>query len=241
MRNINLSLHFSKIISATTTIVCLLCCFPQQGLYAALPIQNVAVDMAKLTKEIGTHIFSLEEIATCLPPYATHVSLKSSLTKSFENLAHLINKAPNSHEATTQFFQSFIDQINIQKNTDGTIEEACHIIRQKMYELSIPDEYREHLLLGLDVMQIKEIAIRDDLCSKVSMRIYWPWEWNWFGLNKKDKKHDEHLKSAHEKIGKWEIIAFALFCCAVVLVAVFAPAVLSVVIPALTTGAEILL
>ncbi len=238
MGNTNLSLRISKITSATTTIVCLFCCFPQQGLFALLPIQKIAVDTAKLSKELGVHIFSHAEMAIHSPQYAAH---KNSLTKSFEKLAHLINKAPNSHEATTQFFQSFIDQINKQQNTNGTIEEACCLIRQNMDKLSLPEEYREQLLLGLDVMQTKEIRSGDELYSKISQRISWPWHWNWFGLNKKEKKHDKQIKSAHSNSDLWKVIAFALFCSAVVLVAIYAPAVLSIVIPALKAGTEILL
>jgi hypothetical protein len=241
MRNINLSLHVRKIACATTTMVCLFCCIPQQGLSALLPIQHIATDLAHLSKEVGSHIFNLAELTTYLPECAMHISLKNSLAKSFENLAHLIDTAPDSHEATTQFFQSFIGQINAQNSTNNTVEEACHIIKQNMNQLSLPDEYQKHLSFGLDIMQTKEAINHDNLYSLACQTIYWPWEWNWFGLNKKEKKDVNYIKSTHAKIGMWEVVAFALFCCAVVLVALFAPAVLSIVVPALTTGAEILL
>jgi hypothetical protein len=241
MRSTNHTPRLGKITTVTTTVLCLLCFIPQQGLYAVLPIQEIAGNIAMLAKEMNNLDLICVSVALHLNQRAVRTSLEDSLAKSFENLAITIGEATDSYATVGQFFQNFVDQINAQRKSAITIKEACYLIRQKIDSLQIPFEYREHLLLGLNMMSSGSpiVAGGNSDNTKINHGVYWPWEWNWFGLNKKDKKHDKYKGSCELKIGKWEVIAFGLFCCAVVLVAVYAPTALSVIVPALTSGSKI--
>lgn len=228
---------FRKIAHIATTSLCLLCFIPQQGFSATSPIQEIAVSLAKLgDKKIPSNL-NLESAAAHLQYNQEQALLNEYLADSFKNLATLIEGSADSHTNVRQFFQSFINQINAQRETSLTIEEACSQIRQNLDSLPIPTQFREHLLLGLDLMN--DHAAVDSPTTAASL--YWPWEWSWFGLNKKDKAHHHHKEANKLSTDEWKIAAFGLFCCAVVLVAVFAPTSLVAAIPALGTGAQILL
>jgi len=228
---------FRKIAHLTATTLCLLCFIPQQGFSTTSPIQEIAVNLAKLGDKTVTPNLNFESVAAYLQYNQEQISLNEYLTNSFVNLATLIEESTHAFTNTRLFFQSFINQINAQKETSLTIKEACNQIRQNLDSLPIPTQYREHLLLGLDLMN-QQTTIEGPTTAAT---IYWPWEWNWFGLNKKDKTHHNHKGSHELRTEKWKVAAFGLFCCAVILVAVFAPTALSVAAPALSMGAQILL
>ncbi len=227
---------FRKMAHITTTSLCLLCFIPQQRFSATSPIQEMAVSLAKLGEKKVTPNLNFESVAAYLQYNQEQALLNEYLTNSFKNLATLIEGSADSFTNVRQFFQSFINQINAQKETSLTIKEACNQIRQNLDSFPIPSQYREHLLLGLDLMN--DHAAMD---APTAASLYWPWEWSWFGLNKNDKTHHTHKKANKLGTEEWKIVAFGLFCCAVVLVTIFAPTALSVAVPALTTGAQILL
>lgn len=239
MTSTPLLFELRKMANITTTTFCLFCAIPQQGFYAAPQIQEIAVNLAKLGEKKVPPNLNFESVAAHLNYTKEQTSLDDCLAKSFENLAILVGGANDSHTEVEQFFQSFINQINLQNGSSLTIEEACNRIRENVDSLPIPIEYREHLLLGLDLMNKSRPTTLSDVSPLAS--IYWPWEWNWFGLNKKDKEHHKHKEVHSLKTEKWKVAAFGLFCCAIILVAVFAPAALSVAVPALSTGAQILM
>jgi hypothetical protein len=242
MNNPHHLFHLGRMASVMTTALCLFGSIPQQGLYAALSISEIATGIAKLGRTMTVYECPYVSVVHYLIHREQQKSCEEQLAKSFENLAQSMNGASDSYKTAKLFFQNFLDLMNEQNTTAVTIKEACHSIRKNMDSLSIPLEYREHLLLGLDLMN-KERSIAYDNDDGGIWSYFGPIQfWNWLGANNKDKKNNEQKIFSHAfKFGKWEVIAFSLFCLSVVLVAFYAPATLSTVVQALINGAQIFL
>ena len=232
-------------ISSLLTPICLLCFVCQQGVSAALPIQQMAVHFADLGKDVAEYTKDYSLLNSSLSINTGFCTKEDQLVKAFEQLAESISESADSYETTQLFATTFIDQINLQRETSHSIAEGCQNIRENIDFLQIPIEYQECLLRGLDSLEnnnpsILTMETSDSSLVKRSYTFYWPWHWNWFGWNTNNASKTHHVACALSG-NEWKVIAFALFLCAVTLVAIFSPATLSVVLPAIAAGAAAIL
>lgn len=219
---------FKKLSTVTTTVICLICCTPQQGICAAIPIEQVAMNLANFKRDLFPPALC---IGCPSPP---------SLERSFGDLTEVICDSTDPLKTTRQFFLAFIDQLNQMNGTSLTVEEACRIIRQNIDLM--PAEHRESLFLGIQSIESNELpksTTYNALLNTPTAKFYWPWEWNWFGLNKKDKIANDAPIAAITVSDA--IIIFAIIAAAITLVAIFNAPAIPAAATALTQAATLIL
>lgn len=135
----------------------------------------------------------------------------TGLSKSFNNLTEAINDSKDPLETTRHFFRNFLDCINSQNGTSITISEACCLLRQNM-DL-IPMECRESFNAAVDAIEFDHLSLTDaeERVALSACALYWPWKWNWFGLNKSHKNHHRQSKA----VKTVEIFKLFAGCCAI--------------------------
>jgi hypothetical protein len=214
------SFKIKKITRVAATAICLLCCLPQIGICSLVPIEQIALDL--IPSKNANYLLAL---------YIDPNPLRF-LEQSLEDLTETISLSEDPLITTRQFFYAFLDQLNAQNGTSLTIEEGCRLLRQNIN--LVPTEYREIFLIATDSIE----SDVDNESLHMMAKICWPWEWNWFGLNKKDKKYQKSLAALTSNIPP-KVLIFGLIVAGVTLVAIFNPAAIAVATKALTQAAPV--
>lgn len=122
-----------------------------------------------------------------------------ALVEGFDKLEDILDASPDPVAEGRTFLNTFLNEINSQYQLNLTIQDACKLIRENLHTLPLPEESQKILLAtielyGSDVTLLstnqENFESSIELARKSSFpiaHIYWPWEWNWFGLNKKHK------------------------------------------------------
>jgi hypothetical protein len=171
---------YRRISSVATTGVCILCSFPQ-------PAICLAVDGSE-SKEFVSDIVN-------------HISDGNSdhLIERFDELEEVVQLSEDPLNESRKFLQSFIEELNIRHGLNLTIPQACVLVRENLHALQLPVEAQNLLLDTIaliesdsnpttEQMQHFEKATRPNV---EYLRISWPWQWNWFGLNEKSHKNSK--------------------------------------------------
>ncbi len=169
---------FRRLATTGITIVCILCTLPQEGIALALNAEKSST----LSAEVVHLITTGNEV---------------QLVERFDELERNIEVASDRLEEGRRFLISFIQQVNAQYGTNLTIKDACVLVKQNMHMFQIPAEAQSLLLATIDLFESDAIAlnVREENVIKKGTEIRknglsWPWEWNWWGLNKKKKQTD---------------------------------------------------
>lgn len=167
-------------------------------------------------------------ILNILPQNAFSMSLKdvivlpssSMVENKIEELNDLVASAQCSLGEAKQFLDSFIFEINHQYGMNLTLVDACHLLKQNIHQLGISLEMQEPFLKVIDLFEAENLP--DFISTEGSLaqhtwhyNFYWPWEWNYFGLNKKkhESKHSalaSVLKKPELELPNHMAIGFAL-------------------------------
>ncbi len=116
---------------------------------------------------------------------------------AFEFVGKELQQTEKPFAEAQKFLQALIDAINTQYGMSLTKQDACRLIQERVHLIPLPHDSRIMLLTVLRVVEQGENVITvasDDLCSQEAQArifrrgLYWPWEWNWFGLNQKGHK-----------------------------------------------------
>lgn len=121
---------------------------------------------------------------------------------TFLDIGASLQQADTPFSESQKFLQSLIEEINVQYGMALTKKDACRLIRENLHLIHIPSESLADLLLMIQLIEFGPNAInltpenhlrQEAHASIFSYGLYWPWEWNWFGLNK--KHHKSHKPS----------------------------------------------
>ncbi|MBS0624763.1 MAG: hypothetical protein JSS32_01785 [Verrucomicrobia bacterium] len=209
------------------TTVCLLCCIPQDAFCASLSIEKVALELSSpdAFNDFDPFLNLTDRIAFDSPNHAN----------PFQNLANVISKSDDPLSTTKRFFELFLNH----KGAHLSTLETCQLLRQNAHLIS--REHHDSLYLAISALESSTLSSSDSSFQNLdSMACSLDWLWNWFGLNKKDKKHKNHSKEAL-KVGWKEVFMFAMLVAGVVLVAIYSPAALVGAGKILIDGAKLFL
>ena len=126
-------------------------------------------------------------------------SQTENVQKEIEELQQSILSSKDPALESRKFLQSFIDEINIQYGMQLTIADACRLLRENLHLLQIPKEFEGDFLTAIELFESEPIVTKWQ-SAKLEAHIYPPWEWNFFGLNKKHSSmvasisHEPHLE-----------------------------------------------
>lgn len=122
---------------------------------------------------------------------------EETISHKIEELEVLFENAPNALDAGRKFIQSFVDELNLRYRTHLTTE--------------VPPELQKDLLVALDLYESstpvvaqspsQEISDRTGI-AQIKLRIYPPWQWNFFGLNKSKPSKTKHTRVANTHVAK---------------------------------------
>jgi len=117
----------------------------------------------------------------------------AELTEKFDQFQESVESPWISVEEGRKFLQAFINEINTKHGMSLTLLEACKLVRENIYHLNIPSNMQEVLLKTIAQLESQPPEMHElFLTENLQAKIYWPTEWNWFGLNKKKHKHKKH-------------------------------------------------
>ncbi len=105
-----------------------------------------------------------------------------------------------------QFLESVIQEINSQYGLNIGLADACRLVKQHIDRLEVPAEMRDDLLALADLFESGTFSVslgNQREARSLKYRFYWPWEWNFFGLN--ERHHTKH-KPAMKKTTEQEFI-----------------------------------
>ena len=153
-----------------------LCCTPQSGTC----LSNDNSQMTRLVDKILNQV---------------EMDGADALKKDFDELELFVDSSSVPLTEGRNFLHSFITEINARYGLALTLESACKLVRENLDILQIPFETRDVLLKTIRVFE------SDSSCTKAQDEkpaqlhgFYWPTEWNWFGLNKKNKDNNSQDK-----------------------------------------------
>ena len=150
-------------------------------------------------------LFLRPQSAVCLPNETISEILNKVHSGDVNGVLHAFTESENqslSFIEGRKILQMFIEEMNMQYQFHLTIDEACRLIRDHLPMMQIPLELQTTLLMIIQqiefgsVAEILETKSSLYLSSKIDMfglGIYLPWEWNWFGWN---KKHHTSMKTS---------------------------------------------
>jgi len=136
------------------------------------------------------------------------------LIAKFDKLEGAFEMASIPIEEGRKFLESFIIEINAKHGLSLTLQDACRLVRENIHILQIPHEMQE-VLLSIGAALESCPSHLDPAFGNVrqSNGLYWPNEWNWFGLNKKNIKTrpvDITMKSLNLNRRGWKPICQAI-------------------------------
>lgn len=131
-----------------------------------------------------------------------------------------IEASEDPYREAVGFLEAFLAEIEMKHGVSLSLLEACELVQSNLDLLDIDEKAKSVLLSFIELLE------SDPKIGKiVHGGFYWPWEWNWFGLNKKDKNlENPQEKTAGQQpvhegdfsgsvyVGGAEILAGALTC-----------------------------
>lgn len=205
--------HFRKMTTIATTTLCLICSIPQQAFCEATSIERITADLLDFTKAYPD--------MKCLDD----LNMQWKQENSFKNLGELILNSENPQETYREFFENFFAQIGNQYGLQLTLPEVFAYLQQNID--MIPSSERE-------IVQNALFSIQNAGIYEVCGKFYWPWEWNWFGLNKQNKKHQHHTVAFSSTLpDPTAVIIYTGSIAALTLVAIFRPQAMAAMTEAL--------
>lgn len=170
----------NKFVSLVSLVVYLTGSMPIQGMCSE---SNIAVESIA------------KDLLVCVETGA-----EETVLHKIQELEGVFENAPNAFEEGRKFIQSFVDEMNLRYGMHLTLADACVLVRDNFERLQLPQEVQKDLLIVLELYESKmsqspsqKISERTYM-SKSGLHIYPPWEWNFFGLNK--RKHPK-IKSEY--------------------------------------------
>lgn len=103
-----------------------------------------------------------------------------------------------------RFLEGLVDEMNAQYNLHLTLADASLLVKNNIERLDIPVVMRQELLAIADLFISNAVSVPLEKAHALKHKFYWPWEWNFFGLNK-----NHHEKSHHKpsfKISQTEFV-----------------------------------
>lgn len=231
MKNALSTFRLGKFSVVATTTVCLLCCIPQQGFCASVPIDMLAINLANFDYKKPDLLAD-----TKLALYYS----KPTLTGYLDDLTDSICDSNDPLASTRQFIQVYIDKLNKNNGTAIGMSDVCVELRRNI-DL-VPVECREYLYKSIDLLESSNSNCPSSLNNilAVSHSFYWPWEWNWFGLNKPEKKHEQNeMKALSSGYGKY--VVFGLIVAGLTIVAIYNPVALNQAVDAMMKASSVCL
>lgn len=120
-----------------------------------------------------------------------------SMRDVFDQLQESMKTSRNTLEGCQIFLQSFISEINTRYGLHLTFQEACLLIQQNI-DL-YPEDMQKMLLSAIELINQKEFCVsqlnEERISDIAGLKLYWPWEWNWFKSHKKHTHHPVQLQS----------------------------------------------
>lgn len=108
--------------------------------------------------------------------------------QKFNELEITLRGSENSLTEGRKFLESFINELNIRYSLNLTISDACQLVRENLHLFQVSPEIANSLLAVTQVLEKEDPLLNSPHEEMNGWHIYPPWEWNWFGLNEKDKK-----------------------------------------------------
>jgi hypothetical protein len=130
-----------------------------------------------------------------------------TLMGQFDDLDHVFETSQDPLAEGHQFLRAFIRELNGKYNLNLTISDACRLVQENLHTLNLSEEHKKIILATIQIYESNSIPSqpqeeRKGVAPRVASSLYWPWDWNWFGLNK-DKKHSQNkclaLRGHHAK------------------------------------------
>jgi len=116
----------------------------------------------------------------------------TTMIEKFDQFEESLETSMTSLRESRKFLESFLDDINTKHGFNLTLLEACKLIQENVHVLQISSEQQDILL---QTCKIIEPSLTNQTTHKTN-GLYWPNEWNWFGLNKK-KHSNKSQKQCH--------------------------------------------
>lgn len=110
----------------------------------------------------------------------TEIGSLDSLVNKFDELEETLSDSSDPITEARVFLESFIQKLNYRYGINLSLLEICIYIKNNIDAFNIPIEIQPQFLKTIDLLIGYE--------EQKAHGLHWPWEWNWFGLNKKDKE-----------------------------------------------------
>jgi hypothetical protein len=118
-------------------------------------------------------------------------SQTENVQQEIEELQDSILSSKDPVLESRKFLQSFIDEINIQYGMQLTMADACRLLRENLHLLQMPKESEGDFLAAIELFE-SEPPVTKWQSTQLEAHIYPPWEWSFFGLNKKHSSKHKH-------------------------------------------------
>ena len=211
----------TSIVSITSLVTSFI---PQECSAASLPIDQLAEGIVQFS-------FSRQDIL----PLAATIGNQPGIDHYLEALTVAIREAKDPLASTNQFFSAFLNATNTSQNSSLEMEDVYRQLRQNAG--IVPAEYRDALYTGVYALEENCIPSLDELntYSETAAAFYWPWQWNWFGLNKQGGQGRANSVFCKVPYGKY--IVFALIVASLTYVAAQNPTALPATLDVLKQAA----
>lgn len=208
----------------TTTLV--VSVIPQNCMASSHHMEDLARKIAYLNPSEGNTL-SFDDL------------FQSKMTHNLKRVAINIYKAEDPLESTQQFVENFLRDIQVDRGQFVSLDvhTTCQLLRENADIL--PAEYQDALHAGIKIFEsgkIPSYGTPDSYLLGGAASLYWPWEWNWFGLNKHSNKHSHKSSASIKDYGKY--IAFFLIVVSLTIVSVKCPAAIPATLEALKEAAK---
>lgn len=123
-----------------------------------------------------------------------------SVLAEFDKIEEEFKLSSSPVEEVRVLFRAFVNEINARYGLGLTVSSACELIKNNLSGLQINQEDQTliHALVELiesgSSQSFRELIEKRALAYEKLDSFYWPWEWNWFGLNKKNHKNHNELQ-----------------------------------------------
>jgi hypothetical protein len=124
----------------------------------------------------------------------------STLKNELDVIQNSIHTSKNPIAESRKFLHSFINEINVRYGLNLNLIEACRLVRENFHFLNLSPKEKDDLAITLDLLERDYSTVRLTVQGQPEQclafiqaariaHLYWPWEWNWFGLNKQHSHH----------------------------------------------------
>lgn len=161
-----------------TSVLCISCIFPRPVIGWSESLNNIVTDISE--------------------------NNTNSLKNRFDEIELNIKFSENPFDECRKFLQSFVEEINAKHGLNLTVHEASMLVLENLHNLQAPIETKKIIIDIIAILEdspntnIDQIRISDEaiITDNKDFGAYWPWQWNWFGLNKKNHKSKSSKKSS---------------------------------------------